>query len=147
MTTIRSARNYDAPALAALCGELGYQATRQQVVARFAAIEMEPTSRVLVAEDAEGRIIGWLQVAVHAHLVDDDVAEVLGLVVAESARGAGIGTDLLRAAESWARERGAARMRVRSRVERERAHRFYERTGYVRSKTQYVFERALHQDV
>lgn len=143
MTTIRSARNYDAPALAALCGELGYPATRQQVVARLAAIEAESAGRLFVAEDAEGRVTGWLQVAIHAHLVEDEVAEVIGLVVTESARSAGVGAELLRAAEAWALERGAAQMRVRSRIERERAHHFYERAGYVRRKTSYVFAKPL----
>lgn len=143
MTTIRKARNYDAPALAELCGELGYPATRQQVVARLAAIEADPASRVFVAEDADGRVVGWLQVAQQAHLAEDEVAEVLGLVVAESERSTGVGAKLLQAAEAWVRERGAARMRVRSRIERERAHRFYERAGYQRRKTQHVFAKAL----
>lgn len=143
MTTIRNARNYDAPALAELCGQLGYPATRQQIVARLAAIEADAVGRVLVAEDAEGRVVGWLHVAQQAHLVDDEVAEILGLVVAESTRGSGVGGGLLRAAEAWARERGVAQLRVRSRVERERAHGFYERAGYRRSKSQHVFAKAL----
>lgn len=145
-TTIRIARNYDAPALAALCGELGYPATRQQVVARLAAIEAEPASRVLVAEAADGRVAGWLHVAVHAQLLDDEVAEILGLVVGEAMRGAGVGMALLAAAEAWARERGAVAVRVRSRVERERAHRFYERAGYARSKTQHAFAKPLQDE-
>lgn len=143
MTTIRNARNYDAPALAELCGQLGYPATRQQIVARLAAIEADPGGRVFVAEDAEGRVVGWLHVAQQAHLADEEVAEILGLVVAESTRGHGVGAALLRAAETWARERGAAHLRVRSRVERERAHRFYERAGYQRHKTQHVFGKSF----
>ncbi|MBO9663202.1 GNAT family N-acetyltransferase [Dokdonella sp.] len=143
MTTIRNARNYDAQILAELCGQLGYPATRQQIVARLAAIEADPAARVFVAEDAEGRVVGWLHVAQQAHLVDDEVAEVLGLVVAESTRGHGVGAELLRAAETWAHERGAAHLRVRSRIERERAHRFYERAGYQRRKTQHVFAKSF----
>jgi len=143
MTTIRSARNYDAPALAELCGELGYPATRQQVVARLAAIETRAASRVLVAEDAQGTVVGWIHMAMEAHLLDDGVAEISAFVVAESARNRGVGAELLRAAECWAQARGATRLRVRSRVERERAHRFYERVGYVPGKTQHVFAKPL----
>lgn len=143
MTAIRNARNYDAPALAGLCTELGYPATRQQVVARLAAIEADVANRLFVAEDAEGRVVGWIHVAMQAHLLDDDLAEVLGLVVAASARNAGLGTQLLHAAERWAQERGAASVRVRSRIERERAHRFYERAGYACGKTQRVFAKSL----
>jgi GNAT superfamily N-acetyltransferase len=143
MTTIRTARTYDASALAALAGELGYPATSRAIVARLAAIEAEPASRVLVAEDARGRVVGWLHVALTAHLLDDATAEILGLVVAAGARGGGIGAQLLHAAEDWARTRGAVRLRVRSRVERERAHRFYERADYARAKTQHVFAKPL----
>jgi N-acetylglutamate synthase-like GNAT family acetyltransferase len=143
MTTIRTARTYDAPALAALCGELGYPATRRQLVARMAAIEAQPATRVLVAEDATGRVIGWLQVAQSPHLVDDAVMEIVGLVVTAAARGSGTGAALVRAAEAWALECGADRLRVRSRTERERAHAFYLRAGFEQAKTQAVFEKRV----
>ena len=143
MTTIRMARNYDAPALAALCGELGYPATRQQLVARLAAIGAQASDRVFVAEDGGGTVVGWLHVALRGGLLDDEVAEIHGLVVTDAARGNGIGAALLQAAETWARERGATGLRVRSRVERERAHHFYERAGYARRKSQHVFAKPL----
>lgn len=143
MPRIRAARSYDVPAIATLCGELGYPATRQQVVTRLAAIEAVDGHCVLVAEDDGGHVVGWLHVAQAVHLAADPDAEIVGLVVAASSRSAGIGAALLRAAEDWARQRGASRMRVRSRVERERAHCFYEREGYVRKKTQGVFGKPL----
>ena len=143
MTTIRSALIPDAPALAELSGQLGYPASPQQIIMRLAAIEATHAACVFVAEDARGRVIGWLHVARAAHLTGDAGAEILGLVVGESMRGDGIGADLLRAAEDWARSHGATQLHVRSRVERERAHRFYERTGYARSKLQIVFGKPL----
>ena len=143
MTTIRAARTYDAPLLAELCTQLGYPATRQQMVTRLAAIEAERSACVLVAEDASGRVVGWVQVALHANLVDEPCAEIVGLVVDSAARGAGTGADLVQAAEAWARQRGAGRVRVRSRSTREGAHRFYERNGYAAVKTQVVFDKPL----
>ena len=143
MTTIRAARTYDAPAIAELGDQLGYAATRQQIATRLACIESERSSRVFVAEDATGNVIGWLHVAARTQLTEDACAEILGLVVDESARGAGIGAGLIRAAEAWARAEGCARIRVRSRETRERAHRFYEREGYARNKVQLVLHKAL----
>ena len=143
MTTIRAARNYDAPAIAELGDQLGYAANRQQIATRLAGIESERSSRVLVAEDAAGNVIGWLHVAARTQLTEDACAEILGLVVAENARGAGVGAELVRAAEAWARAEGCTRMRVRSRDTRERAHRFYEREGYERNKVQLVLHKAL----
>ncbi|HVT31559.1 MAG TPA: hypothetical protein VHE32_02870, partial [Rhodanobacteraceae bacterium] len=81
MTTIRAARSYDATAIAGLVGQLGYPASRQQIATRLAGIESGPSGRVLVAEDAEGRVVGWLHVASRAQLTEDACAEILGLVV------------------------------------------------------------------
>jgi GNAT superfamily N-acetyltransferase len=143
MTAIRTARTYDAQAIAELGGQLGYTATRQQIATRLAGVEAEPSSRVLVAENGDGRVVGWLHVAARTQLTEDCCAEILGLVVDESARGAGIGAALIRAAEEWARSEGCARIRVRSRDTRERAHRFYERAGYERNKVQLVLLKPL----
>lgn len=142
-TTIRTARNYDAPAIAGLGDQLGYAASRQQIATRLAGIESERSSRVFVAENGEGTVVGWLHVASRTQLTEDACAEILGLVVDESARGAGIGADLVRAAEAWARAEGCTRIRVRSRDTRERAHRFYEREGYARNKVQLVLHKPL----
>ena len=77
--------------------------------------------------------------SIRASLTDEPCAEIGGLVVAAASRGKGLGGALLRAAEAWAHALGCGCLRVRSRVERERAHRFYERAGFVRAKTQAVF--------
>lgn len=143
MPRIRAARNYDVPAIAALCGELGYPATRAEVARRLAALEAAPAHGVWVAEDAEGRVVGWLHAARSLHLADDEDVEVLGLVVAQNARGSGVGVELLRFAEGWAARAGSVRVRVRSRIERERAHNFYAREGYSRVKVQVVLDKPL----
>lgn len=142
MTTIRNARTYDARAIAALSGELGYPATREQVVKRLAAIEADGAV-VLVAEDARGELVGWLHAACCAELTGDGAAEILGLVVAVTARGRGVGHALVERAGFWATAHGCTLLRVRSRVERDEAHRFYLRAGFARRKTQAVFECAI----
>ena len=142
MTTIRCARTYDAAAIAALCGELGYPASRQQVVARLAAIE-GAASKVFVAENGNGEVVAWLHVGACAQLTSDDEAEIFGLVVAANMRGGGIGRTLVEHAIAWAKELGCTRLRVRSRAERTRAHRFHEREGFVEIKTQRVFVRRI----
>jgi GNAT superfamily N-acetyltransferase len=143
MTTIRAARTYDASMIAELGVQLGYAATRQQIATRLAGIEAEPASRVFVAEDAQGRLVGWLHIAARTQLTEDACAEILGLIVEEAARGSGVGAALLRAAEEWSRGAGCTHVRVRSRETRERAHRFYEREGYERNKVQVVLHKAL----
>jgi GNAT superfamily N-acetyltransferase len=93
-----------------------------------------------VAVEGES-LVGFVAVSLSSDFIVGERALILGLVVGEQTRGKGIGADLLRAAESWAFERGAPAVVVRSNVIRDRAHRFYEREGYRRVKSQHIFEK------
>jgi GNAT superfamily N-acetyltransferase len=139
---IRRMRTSDIHAVAGLCGQLGYPATVDQITARWSLLDSDSGHPVFVAADGD-RVIGWLHVAHRLLLEYDACAEICGLVVDERERGAGVGRALVAAAEAWARAAGVRTIRVRSRVERDRAHTFYERDGYTRVKTQHVFEKAL----
>lgn len=56
-------------------------------------------------------------------------AELLTLVVADGARGAGLGARLYAAAADWARARGAATMHIDTRTDNHDGLRFYARQG------------------
>jgi len=109
----------DAAALAALAAELGY-----------------PT-------DAADVPTGWCHVEMRRTLVEPQSALIVGLVTGEGHRSAGIGAELVAAAERWARARGCRRLVVATRITRERAHRFYAREGYVVNKTSYFLTKPL----
>jgi GNAT superfamily N-acetyltransferase len=47
------------------------------------------------------------------------------------------------AAEAWARERGYARLTLRSNTIRTEAHRFYQDLGYTIVKSQHKFQKPL----
>ncbi len=136
---IREAIVSDAAALAALSTQLGYPAQPGEAAERLSALG---TGAVLVAEDA-GAILGWIHVCDIRFFQSPPFAEIGGLVVDEAARGRGVGKLLVEAAVGWAAEQGYGRLRVRSNVVREDAHRFYEREGFRRVKTQAVFDRKL----
>jgi GNAT superfamily N-acetyltransferase len=137
---IRPMTAADAPLVADLATQLGYPTSAEEAADRLSALDGLQTA--LVA-DENGRAIGWVQVALVTSLVSGLKADVAGLVVDENHRSGGIGAALLEAAEAWARDRGAAAMLVRTRVARERAHRFYGREGYDLVKTSHVFEKRL----
>ncbi len=135
----REAVASDVPALAELAGELGYPSTTAQVGERFRRLLAHPElHRVFVAEGADGEPAAWIHVFVSLRLESEPFAEIGGLVVGAASRGGGVGEALVRRAEAWARGRGLARVRVRSNVVRERAHRFYQRLGFARLKEQVV---------
>lgn len=142
--TIRPARDTDAAAIARLAGELGYPVEPKRMAARLAQMAQatEQPAVVLVAE-RDGAVVGWVHVVVPADLVLDATADIWGLVVAQSARGGGIGRALMTAAEAWAAARGCHEVRLRSGAHRTEAHAFYERLGYRMTKTQLTFARSL----
>ena len=132
----------DAPTLAGLASELGYPTDPEAILGRLAALS--PTdAAVMVATDAADAPIGWCHVELRRTLVEPLSALVVGLVVGEGHRSAGVGAALLEGAERWARARGCRRLVVATRITRERAHRFYAREGYVVDKTSYFLVKPL----
>jgi GNAT superfamily N-acetyltransferase len=90
-----------------------------------------------------GSLLGWIHVSINRLVESDPDAEIRGLVVDEAARSGGLGRRLVEEAEAWALERGHGWISVRSNVIRDRTHRFYERLGYRRTKTQHKFRKQL----
>ncbi len=142
---IREAIQSDVPVLAELANQLGYPCTPEQMSLRLELLGGRSGNGVLVAEGESG-VVGWLHVSGMYFLESAAFAEVLGLIVDKEHRGKGIGKALLDGAVRWAAEHGYNKLRVRSNVIREDAHRFYEREGFRRVKTQVVLDRALRQE-
>ena len=140
---VRAAIPGDAPALGSLAAELGYPNTLAETEDRLRRVMDAADHRVLIAETADREIVGWVHVFGAVRLESDGFAELGGLVVAQGRRGLGVGASLVASAEQWALENAYHRLRIRSRMERTEAHRFFERIGFERRKTQRVFERFL----
>jgi GNAT superfamily N-acetyltransferase len=140
---IRPMTAADAPLVAELTTQLGYPASPEETRERIAALTARPEEHVALVADDNGRAVGWVHVRLLTSLESGRKADIGGLVVDDDHRSAGVGAELLAAAEAWALGRGVTMMVVRSRVARERAHRFYEREGYALVKTSHVFEKPL----
>jgi len=132
---IRTAALLDAESIRGLCLQLGYE---QELEAVEAALRERSTREVFVAE-LGGVVVGWIELESARHLTGGPECLICGLVVDEAFRGQKIGERLTLAAEDWARSKGLPVVRVRSRMSRERAHRFYLRLGYEEYKRQVVF--------
>jgi GNAT superfamily N-acetyltransferase len=141
---VRSASLDDAPAVASLLGELGYPSDADQVRARMARVlgagGDEAAEAVFVGTGAGGSdVLGLLSLHRFSGLHDDaPVALITALVVAERARGLGVGRQLVDRAAETARRWGCTRLMVTTHVRRADAHAFYEHIGFELTGRRYV---------
>ncbi|HKU66574.1 MAG TPA: GNAT family N-acetyltransferase [Candidatus Baltobacteraceae bacterium] len=140
-TIVREALASDAPRIAALAGQLGYDVPLPHVERQVARMNEERT--IFVAVVPRAGVVGWIGVALREAVTDSGRADIEGLVVEDEYRGNGIGQLLVEAAEQWARRRNCTSVRLVSNVVRERAHEFYKRLGYDVLKTQHAFRKNL----
>ena len=110
--------------------------------ARLAELKQSQNDTVFVALRAD-KVIAWIHLCRIPSLESEVFAEIRGFVVTESERGTGVGTQLVSAAEDWARKRAYPKIRVRSDVVRTETRRFYENRGFAVTKTQNVFDKKL----
>jgi GNAT superfamily N-acetyltransferase len=96
-----------------------------------------------VAELLDGEVVGWVHVYLLPLVIVELCAEIGGIIVDDRYRLRGIGRLLISQAEIWARERDCRLMRIRSRMEREYAHVFYNETGFKILKTSLTFTKEI----
>jgi len=99
-------------------------------------------STLLLARDELGHIVGTLTLVVF-RTTSELRARIEDVVVDESARGHGLGEQLIREALRVAHERGARSVSLTSRPDREAANRLYQRVGFEQRDTNvftYVLE-------
>jgi ribosomal protein S18 acetylase RimI-like enzyme len=114
--------------------------TPAPTAAELQAIVDSPWTRLLLARDADGGVVGMLTLALY-RIPTGLSAWIEDVVVDERARGRGIGEKLTRTAVRLAGEAGAKSVDLTSRPHREAANRLYRRLGFTTRETNlYRFE-------
>lgn len=133
---IRDARPEDAGALTALIVALGYEVTGADLRKRLTLLGRAGGSAIVADR---GGVIGLLTTA-HTQTLHRPrpVGRISLLVVAEDARGQGVGATLVAEAEARLRAAGCGLIEVTSNTKRLRAHVFYERLGYERTSHRFA---------
>jgi ribosomal protein S18 acetylase RimI-like enzyme len=134
---IRRASEADIPAIVALLADDTIGATRESTDdltpyrRAFAAIAADAGEHLVVAV-RDGEVIGTLQLSTLRGLSRKGAlrAQIEGVRIAATARGAGVGETLIRWAVGEARARGCVLVQLTSDKTRTGAHRFYERLGF-----------------
>lgn len=103
----------------------------------------DPDRCVLVAvddddsgDDGDGEVAGFVGIGEQAHWSGGADAYIGELVVAPRAERRGVGRQLVRAAEAWARHRGHRRVTLETGAANTPARRFYADLGYVEEQVQ-----------
>jgi GNAT superfamily N-acetyltransferase len=139
---VRNMLTTDCVEVAILCNDLGYSASPAQIDTRLEVVMSRPDNHIFVVE-VDGRVCGWCHVLGVRLIETDGYAEIGGIVVAPSMQRCGLGTALIKASEVWSSHKNYLRLRLRSGVHREEAHKFYESIGYTKSRASYAFEKYL----
>jgi GNAT superfamily N-acetyltransferase len=127
---LRSASLMDADDVAALLSELGYPCEQPEAAQRIATIT-ENDRQALVVARVGGVVSGLVALDFMYYLpLGTTTCRITALVVSPSARGQGLGRQLLREAERRARGGGAARLELSSGSQRADAHAFYKACGF-----------------
>ena len=130
---IRDGKLSDAAELAALMCQLGYETAGAEMESRLISILKDPRYKTLVALNND-KICGMIgTVSASSYLHNDLSGRIIALVVSKELRQGGIGARLIAAAEKNFIQRGITRVTLTTRFDREKAHEFYEKVGYVRT--------------
>jgi len=142
MIVVRRATPGDAPALVALASavageqegwllaESRWRSTAEE--RRYIrALQRHPDAALLVAERNGGDLVGRLSLMRDPHPASAHVAD-LGVMVAAEHRRAGVGTQLMQAAEEWAAEAGITKLELHVFPHNKPAISLYDKLGYKR---------------
>lgn len=102
----------------------------REVLAR-AICDQDRRSTVLIAEAADETPLGFISLTVREDVGGVERAHVADLAVTDTARRMGVGTALMNAAESWARDLGMGLLSLDVWSTNETALAFYRRLGYL----------------
>ncbi|MDY0872255.1 GNAT family N-acetyltransferase [Dongia rigui] len=103
----------------------------QRNVTEAALTDTNPKSRLIVAADESGAILGYMHVKPTLDDVRGCESGYLSIIaVAESAVGQGVGSMLMKAAEDWARGHGYPSLLLDVFASNATARRFYARAGF-----------------
>ena len=135
---IRDAELNDAPELAVLMCELGYETKRTEMETRLELILLNPAYKTFVAI-MDGSVCGMIGTLTYPSYEHNDASgRILALVTSGALRRRGIGRALIATAEKDFAQKGIRRVALDTRLTREGAHKFYESLGYERNGWRFV---------
>lgn len=134
---IRQAIEKDAESLLPLIEQLGYQLTQKDLLDNI--IHHHTSGYDLFVAEAHDKLMGFISLHFYRYLhLKDSLGRITALCVDEAHRNFGVGALLLAYAEDHLKAQGCTLIELTSGSQREDAHRFYERHGYMEKRKRFI---------
>jgi ribosomal protein S18 acetylase RimI-like enzyme len=139
---VRALRPSDLPVANELLRQLGYDIEGAELASRIERVLANAAHFAAVAEH-KNAVCGLVHAYERPALEKAHEVVVQSLVVDQRARKEGVGKLLMDAAEMWASTKGARKVVLHTRVDRDDARSFYERLGYRRNSTSHLMTKSI----
>lgn len=135
-------RKYESKDIAAirniLENDLGYNCELDKLNTRVNEMLKRGNYQIFVACDGD-KVVGYIGcVSYLAFELENEGMKIIALAVSKEYRRKGIGTQLLKTAEQWAKENNIEVILLNSGLPREDAHAFYESQGYFKKSFGFI---------
>ncbi len=118
--------------------DLGYNCELDKLNNRINEMQKRGNYQIFVACDGD-KIVGYIGcVSYLAFELENEGMKIIALAVSKEHRRKGIGTQLLKTAEQWAKENNIEVVLLNSGLPREDAHAFYESQGYFKKSYGFI---------
>ena len=136
MFSIRCATAIDAQRIAMLNkNEFGYEYPLKKTADRITEIIAKSSDRIYVVCD-DKIVVGYVHACDYEGTYFEHQKNIMAIAIDSAYQGKGLGRMLMNEVESWAKQENCAGVRLVSGLNRQEAHKFYERCGYKLRKTQ-----------
>ncbi len=141
--TVRTCELNDTDAICKLnADEMGYQYSPDETAQKIKLVLVDEKQHIFVAANND-EVLGYIHAAEYELLYAPKMVNILGIAVLKKYQKNGVGRALLSEIENWAKNVGAAYVRLSSGEERTDAHSFYIKNGYELSKKQLNFKKRI----
>ena len=118
--------------------DLGYNCELNKLNARINEMQKCGNYQIFVACDGD-KVVGYIGCVCYlAFELENEGMKIIALAVSKEYRRKGIGTQLLKTAELWAKENNIEVILLNSGLSREDAHAFYESKGYFKKSYGFI---------
>jgi GNAT superfamily N-acetyltransferase len=133
---VRELNINDYPAMYRLNLQLGYSYSEALTRKNIERILSEKKDKIFIVENQNKNIIAYVHITPYVLSYHDPMMIILALVVDKDFRRQGVGALLMHEAEKYAETMGYKGIRLNSGFDRNDAHDFYEKCGYINRKNQ-----------